>query len=188
MRTSLCKGVRRRITGWRSVMFWCTLALLHALVWLPLQVYAQKPASDARTQREVARRVPVTLVLSDTLPRGTSGAVILRRTRVTPRDIILLARETASGDWLSAAVFTLVAARDVGGDTATTDAMIRVLATAGSPAWRTKETPHAARIVSRLRQASARPIDGVGVMPAYQVYLKAKALRGQLKRQEIARD
>ena len=141
---------------------------------------AQANRTDA-TRQEIARRVPVTIVLTDHMPAGASRAAIVRRANVEPHDIILLAQSTATPDELSAALFTLMATRGVMGDTARSDATIRVPSTTGPQPWANTETPRAGRTLERLRLATPRNIPQVGIVRAYDVYLPPSKPRATTK-------
>ena len=145
----------------------------------PSGASAQGRKYSAAQLAEMARRVPVTIAFSDVLPSGTSGAAILRRTQLEPHDVILLRRD-ASPDLLSAAVFTLLATREVEGDTARADATVRVGATHGPKAWESRMLPKMANTLRLLQRATPRSIAGVGVVKAYDAYLLPHALRGKM--------
>src|SRR5438067_1438177 len=106
-----------------------SLALVILTVSFIAQLGAQNPRALESTSevrvRELSRRVSVTVALVDSIPTQ-AGAVIARRASSNPHDVILLARRRATGKLLAAAVFTLITARDVGGDTSAVDMTIRV--------------------------------------------------------------
>ncbi len=129
---------------------------------------------------EVARRVPVTIAIVDSVPYGGAPAVVLRRATSIPRDVIVLGRAAASGEQLSAAIATLLVARELGGDTARADAVLRVNATRGPAAWTTGETRITSAFVSRVLAGSAENVSGVGAAFAGPLYLLPKALRGKV--------
>jgi len=144
---------------------------------------AQSSQEETRRQNEIARRVAVTIVLTNKLPQGTTGAAILRRHSVVPHDVILLAEPGADANQLSAALFTLAATREVMGDTASADATVRVPSSAGPQAWARRETPRAGRTLDRLRVASPREVAGVGTVRAYDVDLLPHMLRGKMSQE-----
>jgi hypothetical protein len=138
--------------------------------------------SDPAEGQTTIRRVPVTVALVKKLPYPGVPAVILRRTDKTPRDVILLARPAVTGRQLAAAVFTLLVAREIGGDTASVSGALRVSNTSAPAAWRDTEQRIAERVVRRLLRAAARDVPGVGVVPAKDIRLRSGALRGKLTR------
>lgn len=132
---------------------------------------------SAEVQAEMARRVPVTIAMVDSLPVENAKAIILRRARVTPYDVILIRRGDANGDQLGAAVFTLLATRQVQGDTAKRDAVIKVNMLTPPAQWSRQEGNYPSRIASRLQVADARFIEGIGTVPARVIYLRTNAIK-----------
>ena len=141
--------------------------------------------AELRRQEEMARRIPVTIALVDQLPAGTGNApaVVLRRAKPAPFDVILLRRSDASGTQLAGAIFHLMIMRDRSGDTATADAMFRLpTATRGPKAWEQTEQVQTGRIVAQLRSAEVQDVPGVGRVRAKAVYLPSKAMRDNARR------
>ncbi len=136
-------------------------------------------SAQAAKQQEIARRVPVTVALTNQMPYRDAPAVILRRATAVPHDVILLRRNGASGAQLSAAVFQLLVLRERDGDTASTDGVYRVIAPQGPAAWRGSEERTAGRTVSRLFSAPAREISGVGIVAATELYLPSRQMLQQ---------
>ena len=155
-----------------------SIALLF-LATIVAPIHAQTTNYNAQQRAEMARRVPVTIVLSDALPSGASGAVIVRRRQLEPHDLILLDRN-ADPNRLSAALFALMSTREIMGDTARTDGSIRVSSTRGPAAWEKRQMPRIARMLRQLQKATPRAIQGVGVVRAYDVYLLPHALSGRM--------
>lgn len=121
--------------------------------------------------------VRVTVALVDRLPplRQEYPAVILRR--AGGGDLILLPRATASGELLDAAVRTLLQARAAQGDRPSTHRgqPFRTLTLGVRPAsapqgWAERYTPLAQKLVDQLRAAPARPIEGIGSVPALDFF------------------
>lgn len=162
--------VRTRAFSWFSA----------AAAWLSLWSVSATWSRPAEAQT-MKGRVPVTVALVKQLPYPDASAVVLRRTDKTPRDVILLKRPAVTGAQLAAAVFTLLVAREIGGDTTSVNAALRVSSTRGPQAWRNTEQRIAERVVHRLLRATPRDVPGVGVVPAVEVQLRSGALRGKLR-------
>lgn len=135
-------------------------------------------------EREMARRVPVTVALVAALPAPDSvPAVILRRRDVSPHDVILLRRDRADGARLAAAVLHLLVLRDRTGDTASVSSTVRLPTARTSPrAWERTEQVRTARVVGRLRQAVPRNVPGVGTVPATEIYLPSRRMREEARK------
>lgn len=115
-------------------------------------------------------RVPVTIALVDRLPVPDAPFVVLRRPDTAPRDVILLPAATADGRLLSESVQMLLIARQGGGDTPAKAATMRVRPQRGRSTPRSV-FPWAQRVLADLRRAEARPVDGVGTVPAVEIWL-----------------
>jgi hypothetical protein len=117
-------------------------------------------------------RVPVTVALVERLQDyGDGPAVILRRSDVAPRDVILLRAEAANAQQLSRVVFDLLAIRRQVGDTASITGAVRVRPQKGAPARTPRELPWAQRVVDDVRRAELQNIPGVGMVRAVQIWL-----------------
>jgi hypothetical protein len=130
------------------------------------------PASSAGQSIEAPgtpTRVPVTVAIVERLPVTGAPFLVLRRASAAPRDVILLPAG-ADARLLSEAVQTLLIARQAGGDTATATATLRVRPQRGRTAQR-PVLPWAQRVLTDLRRAAARPLDGVGTVPAVEIWL-----------------
>ena len=121
-------------------------------------------------------RVPVTVVIVERLPVTGAPFVVLRRADATPRDVILLPAG-ADAKLLSEAVQALLAARQAGGDTAGASATLRVRPRRGRTSQR-PVLPWAQRVLNDLRRAEARRVEGVGSVPAVEIWLPAQTRRG----------
>ncbi|HET7461622.1 MAG TPA: hypothetical protein VFJ82_10245 [Longimicrobium sp.] len=142
--------------------------------------------AQLRQQQEMARRVRVTIALSDQLPAPDSvPAVILRRGSTAPRDVILL-RSGATPGQLAAAVLRLMVIRDRMGDTARTDAAFRLPGAHRMPKGGATEL-QAGRTLARLRGAPSQDLPGVGRVPAVEVYLPSRAMREEARRRHSGR-
>lgn len=158
-------------------------ALLALLIMRPIDVRGQAPdrsGMNDRITRELLRRVPVTLVLVDSLP-ASNGAVISRRKLLEPHDLILLRRGRGTSKELAAAVFTLITARDVGGDTAQIDMLIRVPDDRRARFLGMREQPRSQAAMARLRSAPEISIAGIGKVPAITIWLPSAAMRSSVK-------
>ncbi|HET7234462.1 MAG TPA: hypothetical protein VFJ16_30900 [Longimicrobium sp.] len=125
-------------------------------------------------------RVPVMLVLVDTLPVETPYR-ILRRAELDPRDVIVL-RTGADSVALSAAVWDLIVMRQAQGDTATAQSsgMMRVRRGDGGSQSAPRILPWASRVMSDLHHAAPREVAGVGTAPASVIWLPPQRRRGAL--------
>lgn len=159
-----------RFPGW--------VALLVCLLSSPL--FAQQERVEDARAREKAKRVPVTVALIERLPIRNAPAVVLRHAGPAPGDIILLEREIATGEQLSAAIWTLLGARALGGDTATSNSVLRVGQSRGPTAWRGNETRVSEHVVRRLRSAAPTYLAGVGSVPNTRVYLPPNMLKDKM--------
>lgn len=142
----------------------------------------QRVRTDSIRELEKGKRVAVTVALVNRLPVRNAPAVILRRAAMTPHDVILLEREMATGQQLSAAIWTLLGARGLHGDTASGDAILRVGQATGPASWRKSETRVSERVVERLLTMPPKDIEGVGAVPATELYLPRKLLTGKMVR------
>jgi hypothetical protein len=122
-------------------------------------------------------RVPVTIAMVERLSVTDAPFLVLRRTHAAPRDVILLSAG-ADAKLLSEAVQALLVARRAGGDTAAAPATLRVRPQRGRASQR-PVLPWAQRVLADLRRAVARPIQGVGSVPAVEIWLPAQSRRGK---------
>src|SRR3989337_1767058 len=88
------------------------LLLLTACICAPPAPAQREDRPDERTE---AGRVPVTIVLADSLAQPDGSYLVVRRADATPADVILL-RAGADADQLSDGVRALLVARQAGGD------------------------------------------------------------------------
>ena len=145
-----------------------------AIVLFALTTYGVVSPLLATPSSQGSTWVPVTIALVDRLEDPSAGAMILRRRHEAPRDVILLARSSANAERLSAAVASLLIARQQHGDIPRQDAKVAVLADRGPQRWATTEVPRAQRVLARLRRVqSGREIAGVGRLPAVDIYLRS---------------
>jgi hypothetical protein len=126
-------------------------------------------------------RVPVLVLLVDSLPVPDARAVIVRQSSPPRRDYILLTRNTATARQLSAAVFTLVTVHATAGTVPDRDALIRVQAAEGPTMWIETEERRAESIVRRLQRTNARHVPGFGFVPAVRLTVPAQAMQGRLQ-------
>lgn len=112
------------------------------------------------------RRVPVMLVVVDSLG-GDEEYRILRRAEGQPRDLVLLTRLATTGT-LSDALHDLLLIRKQQGDTTQTGGTVRIRHPNRSAR---PEFPWAIRVLSDLRKAQPRAIEGFGRSPAIVIWL-----------------
>jgi hypothetical protein len=158
----------------RRLLFALLLVLLTAGV--HHKVWAQ-----AAPDREVARRVPVTVVLADSFPYTGAAAVIMRRTSEHPRDVIVLPASAGNGARLAAATMHLLIIRDRGGDTASAPGLFRVPEAAANSRLVQRDIGTAGAVVGRLRTRARESIPGVGRVRATEIYLPSRAMRDTLR-------
>jgi hypothetical protein len=129
--------------------------------------------------QEIARRVPVTIALVDSLS-ANNPVVIARRASASAHDVVLV-RPSATGDQLTAALVALNTHRDLSGDTPLQDARLRT--TTQTPGgFKKSEVQRANRIITRLKTQSPQIVEGFGRLPSTVVYLPSKSMRdGQRK-------
>lgn len=126
------------------------------------------------TQPAVAR-VPATLALVNSLRIPTAPAMILRRSSVEPRDVILLPKSNARQEVLAAALATLQSVRSVLGDTARTDMVIGVRNSAVRRQRSAADLRQAAGILLQLEKAAPRDVAQVGHVRAVDIHLRRSA-------------
>ena len=135
------------------------------------------PVLDA--QQRAPTRVPVTIVLVDRLAQPGVPFVIERRPELTPRDLIVL-RADATPDQLSDAVRSLLTVRQAGGDMPTVRGTMRMRpqnagARGAARAAARRALPWAGRVLSDLRQATARDVPGIGRVRSVEIWLPPQA-------------
>lgn len=114
-------------------------------------------------------RVSVAVTLVDRVPIPGAPFVVIRRATASPRDVIVLPRG-ADAAVLSAAVYTLVASRQVAGDTSTREMTLRARP-GQARAQHHPVLPWADRVLGDLRRADPREVAGIGRVPAVTIWL-----------------
>jgi hypothetical protein len=153
------------------------LSRILAVLATALTIFPAPGAAQAPRAPGAPTRVPVTIAVVERLPVPDAPFVVLRRTNVTPRDVILLPAG-ADAALLSEAVQMLLIARQAGGDTAAAAATLRVRPQRGRTASQRPVLPWAQRVLADLRRAAARPVEGVGQVPAVEIWLPPQTRRG----------
>lgn len=77
---------------------------------------------------------------------------------------------------------TVLVAREIGGDTASTDQEIRPSHGTVPPAWKNQFGARSQAILALLSSEPPTPIGNLGAMPSHTVYLQSHLLKGKLKR------
>ena len=114
-------------------------------------------------QRDGLRHGAVVVALVTTLPDANDGDVgVIRRGPAAP-DTILLRMSGVDGEALAAAVFKLLATRQLMGDLAPATMAVRVASSAVPAAWRRSEVGRAAKIVRQLQASPPRVLPGLGI-------------------------
>jgi hypothetical protein len=150
--------------------------ILGALI-AALTLFPASAAAQARQTPGAPTRVPVTIAIVERLPVPDAPFVVLRRPSAAQRDVILLPSD-ADASLLSEAVRMLLVARQAGGDTPASAATLRVRPQRGRTTRR-PVLPWAQRVLSDLRRADARPVEGVGAVPAVEIWLPRQSGRAR---------
>jgi hypothetical protein len=138
-------------------------------------------SAQTSSAREIARRVPVTVVLADSFPYSGATAAIVRRPRTQPHDVILLS-PSSSGAALAAAVMQLLIIRERDGDVPVAPSLFRVREGARAGHLLEPEMATAISIVDRLRTKPKRSLPGVtGRVRTTEIYLPSRAMRDEMK-------
>jgi hypothetical protein len=132
--------------------------------------YSQGPERQLPSPRA---RVPVTVALVDRLPAPDAPFVILRRTRATPADVILLPRDADATVLTDAVRALLLARRNAGGDVAAAPAVLRARFRSSGGNGRPL-LPWAPRVLNDLRRAPVSELVGVGQVRSVQIWLPAQ--------------
>jgi hypothetical protein len=114
-------------------------------------------------------RVPAWVAIDPELKGTETRFRLARFAGSTPRDVILL-QPDADATTLTQAVEALLAARRAGGDTPSSDALLRVR----QPHHGARVLPWAGRVLYDVRAAATRQIPGVGRVRAVQIWLPAQ--------------
>lgn len=152
-----------------------------AVLVLGAAAFALSLAAPLCAQGGARQRVPLLVVLVDSLPVRGARAVIERRPSGPVKDFILLTPTTATARQLSAAVFTLLNIHAVAGTVPSRNAIVRVQAAEGPDAWIETEERRAEAVVRRLRRAKAQYVPGFGVVPAVRLTVPVHTVQGQPK-------
>jgi hypothetical protein len=142
------------------------LVLLVALMCAPSVAAQREGRSEQRSQ---AGRVPVTIVLVDSLAQADAPFIVVRRADAAPADVILL-RAGADAEQLSDGIRALLVARQASGDHPAATRTLRVRPNQAQAARR-PPLPWAGRVLADLRKAERRPVQGVGIRPAVTIWL-----------------
>lgn len=125
-------------------------------------------------------REPVMVALLDGT-QGIATAEIVRARRGLPNDVIVLTDGKRAGRTLASAIFSLLVAREVQGDTAARTASVRVPQGMVPQTWLDNgEMARAIATVERLRTMPPRTLPQVGQARVLTIHLPKGALRGRL--------
>jgi hypothetical protein len=139
-------------------------------------ILGEAPLAAQQRASPSARRVPVTVVLLDSLPgEDTSPFRILRRADTSPNDVILL-REGADAVALSEAVAELLHLRQLQGDSIRTGSGMMRTRRATARSRSARILPWASRVINDLRTAELQDISGVGAGRSVQIWLPPQAV------------
>jgi hypothetical protein len=127
-------------------------------------------AQTSRKPGQVAR-VPLALVLVDSLAQPGVPYVLQRRPTASPHDVILL-RSDATVAQLSEAVNSVLMVRQARGDFPTTAGTLRIHPHGNAAvALQRRPFPWAQRVYHDLHRAKAAPVAGVGNVQSVVIYL-----------------
>lgn len=114
-------------------------------------------------------RIPVTIVLADSLVPVGAPFVIQRRANLIPHDVILLTDDPSEGDFAQA-IRTLLLTRNIAGDAPTADAKLKL--NPGTAKHGTvRQFKWTSRVLSDLRGAKPKIIVGIGRFKAIEIWL-----------------
>lgn len=157
------------------------LCVASLLAFLSVGLSDRLGAQDLRS-REIARRVSVTVAVTDSFTYAGTAAVILRRPNLLPHDVILLPASESNGTALAAAAVQLLLIRDRAGDTPTTASVFRIRKSDPASHLLEREVGTAGTILDRLRTKPLRTVPGVaGTVRSTEIYLPSEAMRNELK-------
>jgi hypothetical protein len=139
---------------------------------LLLALAAGLPALAQRSLKAAqVTRVPVALMLVDSLAQPGVPYVLQRRPNASPRDVILL-RSDANAAQLSEAINSLLMVREAKGDFPTTAGTLRIHPHGNAAlALQRRPFPWAQRVFRDLHRAKPGPVAGVGNVPSVVIYL-----------------
>lgn len=118
-------------------------------------------------------RATATIALVRALPDPEAMALVLRRSQMYPKDVILIRAGTENAELLAASVALLLRARLRGSTIAQRDTVIEVRSGIGPSRWRTTETPRLTRWLSRLSATAPTYLEGVGMARTIQIPLRS---------------
>lgn len=160
-----------------------------ALMTVATMARSQEPSSQHLVESHqdiplsaIARRLQVTVALSDTLP-GDRPA-ILRRPGTRDANVILLPSGTVTEVGLPEAIVTILTAHHGRGDLPSNPAVLRSRDGKVPRLWSPVEVGRASRVLSRLRAAQPSYLEGVGRVRHLVIYLSEDALRGRLRQRQ----
>ena len=136
-----------------------------------------RPGEAQATRKRVTGRLPVVVALTDTTFQG-GNAVLIRRAVATRADVIVLSRQAAEPERLSAAAMALSALMDSEGDVAPRPSSAHVPDDLRGPR---SERAAAARVLERLRSTAPSWVDGVGMARVATIYLPNASERARIK-------
>lgn len=143
-----------------------TLTLLAAVL---ATAVLPEPLSSQTPQRGRTRRIPVMLVITETLPPGGGAFVVERRPGVEPYDVIRLLPDATVED-LADAIRTIMFARRAAGDWPVERQTLRVQPWQPSHGAR-QPYPWVPRVLDDLKRAPEQDVAGIGRVKAVRIYL-----------------
>jgi hypothetical protein len=137
------------------------------------EIYKARHATIMAHRVKPPTIVEATVVLVDKLPSPNAAAVIVRRTKDSPHDLILLPTAAANAEVLQAAVDALYDVRAKTGDSASSNMRIPVSVRVGHQG---ATTPRANRALADLIGSTPRYVDGFGMVRAIEIPLVGNPL------------
>lgn len=158
-----------------------TMAVRTVLVFFFLLTLAHTATAQPREERLTPRRMPVAVVLVDTLPHDPGAAYeVQRRPGFTPHDVILL-RTTATVEDLANAVWLVIAGRTAGGDLPAREMALRSRPHPVRGGTRRAVLPWVRRVLDDLQRAEPHEVAGLGKVRAVEIWLPRQGTGTRLR-------
>lgn len=151
------------------------LMILLLVVGSSLPAQGVAPHGSDLIARELSRRVEVRIALVERLPASSSTPLISRRGAFG--DYVIFDNATLSQESLAKALFHLAILRDLQGDTASVDGVIRVPETRVGSTLFDREGRTLNGLVSRIYTAEKLQVEKLGAARVISVYLPSRSMR-----------
>lgn len=145
--------------------------MCYGLVLAPGSLLGQQPASPERI-REVGS-IPVKLAITESIPYPNASAVIVRRADRNPHDLVLMTREVASVERLTAALWMLEQLHLRYGSVPSESGVFRVERSKGPKDWHSPGGKAGlGPIFGRLASSSVEQLEGFGPVRATTIRVR----------------